>query len=171
MRVPWPATVVFTALLCLASGCSGPKTAPPPAMGDLSGAWLFESEGGPVRFVDADGDTLALAVGSEPLMLRQGQAVSDTSIVIDLAGLFVSGGRDVSKGLGGNSEAEFVTKGPSAGTLTFRASALSFLGKWNGRGFAGHFELDEERAGKDVEVLDPRRAWTLRRLGGDGISH
>jgi hypothetical protein len=138
-------------------------------MGDLSGAWLLQTEGQPVRFVNSDGDTLSLTVGREPLMLRQGEAVSDTSIVIDVVGLFVSGAMHVSKGLDDRStEAEFVTTGPSAGTLTFRAPALSFLGNWNGREFSGHFKIDEERAGKDITVLDPQRAWSLRRLDRGG---
>jgi hypothetical protein len=142
-------------------------------MGDLSGPWLLETDGQPVRFVDSDGDTLTLAVGREPLMLRQGPAASDTSIVVEVAGLFVSGAmRDAKSMHGRPTEAELVTAGPSAGTLTIRASTLSFLGHWDGRAFSGHFRVDLARAGADVRTLDPQRAWTLRRLDrAGGTSH
>ena len=161
---PRRASLTLAVLLGLACGCSGPKIAPPPTMGDLSGAWLLETQDQPVRFVDSAGDTLSLTVGREPLRLQQGKAVSDTSLVIDMAGLFVSGAMSVSKGRYDRTEATFVTAGPSAGTLTFRAPALRFLGQWNGREFSGHFQVDEARAGKDAALLDPPRAWTLRRL-------
>ena len=52
--------LLFSTVLVLTSGCSGPKTAPPPAMGDLSGAWLLKTESQPVRFVNSEGDTLTL---------------------------------------------------------------------------------------------------------------
>jgi len=138
-------------------------------MGDLSGAWLLETAGRPVRFIDDHGDTVSLTVSSEPLLLRQGQAVSDTSIAIDVAGLLVSGSVNVSDRMNVRStEGEFVTAGPSAGTLRFRGPALSFVGQWSDRGFSGHFDVDRESAGKNARPLDSKEAWTLRRLGNQG---
>ena len=172
MRISLPAfaSLALPALLSLAAGCSGPKIAPPPTMGDLSGAWLLETEDLPVRFVTPAGDTLSLTVGREPLRLQQGKAVSDTSIVIDIAGLFVSGAMNLSKGRYDRTEAELVTGGAAAGTLAFRAQALSFTGTWNGQEFSGRVGVDLTRAGEDAAVLDPPRGWTLRRLESGGAS-
>ena len=83
--------------------------------------------------------------------------------------ILVSGVWNVPKsGHDRSTDAELVTAGPSAGTLTFHAPALTFLGHWSGQGFSGHFKIDPERAGKDATALDPPRAWTLRRLDRAG---
>ena len=101
------------------------------------------------------------------LTAPQGPAVSDTSVAVEMIGLFVSGATHMSKKIDGRATvAEFVTAGPSEGTLSFEAPALSFEGTWDGREFSGHFRVDEERAGKDARALDPQQVWTLRRLGG-----
>jgi len=159
----FPLSVVPLALL--AAACAAPKTAPPPSMGDLSGPWLLETEGRPVRFVTADGDTVALTVSNEPLLLQQGDAVSDTTVSLEIAGLRVAGAMEVSKGISRSPDAELVTAGPSAGTLTFFAPILSFEGQWNEKAFSGEYRIDVEQAGKNVVVLDAGRPFTLRRIG------
>lgn len=154
----------LTLALTLAA-CAASRTAPAPPMGDLSGPWLLETAGEPVRFVNAQGDTTSLTVSREPLLLRQGKAVSDTSITLDIAGILVSGARKVSAGLRRKADAELVTAGTSKGRLTFFAPSLAFTGRWSEDGFVGEYRVDPAQAGRDIVVLDEPRAWSLRRLG------
>lgn len=160
VRAPALAALVAATL----AACAGPRAAPPPPMGDLSGPWLLETDGRPVRFVGADGDTISLTVAREPLLLRQGAAVSDTSIAVEIAGLRVAGAMEVTKGIHGSHDAELVTGGAAAGRLTFLAPVLTFTGRWSDDAFTGEFQVDPERAGKHARLLDEPRAWTLRRM-------
>lgn len=169
MRVnplPTPALALIAAAGLAA--CAGPRTAPPPPMGDLSGPWLLETDGAPVRFVNADGDTMSLSVSNEPLLLRQGDAVSDTSVAVEIAGLRVAGAMEVTKGMHRAGDAELVTAGASAGRITFLAPVLTFSGRWGESSFSGEFRVDPKQAGKDAVVLDGPRTWTLRRMGTGG---
>jgi hypothetical protein len=134
-------------------------------MGDVSGAWLLETDGRPIRIVRGPADTVSVTVSREPLIVRQGEAVSDTSITLGIAGVVVVGGRGVAKGIHATADAELVTAGPLAGWLTFSAPMLVFQGKWTDGAFAGTFRVDRAQAGKDVVVLDAPREWRLRRIG------
>jgi hypothetical protein len=149
----------------IVAACAAPKTAPPPPMGDLSGPWLLETDARPVRFVNDRGDTVSLTVSNEPLLLRQGAAVSDTSVAVEIAGLRVAGAMEITKGVSGPKDAELVTAGPSAGTLSFFAPVLSFEGRWGEASFSGEYRIDPKQAGKDVVILDAGRSFTLRRIG------
>lgn len=155
------------AALALALGaCAVVRTAPPPPMGDVSGAWLLETDGRPIRIVRGEADTVTVTVSREPLVVRQGEAVSDSSITLAIAGVVVVGGRSVASGIRPGDDAELVTAGPMAGWLTFSAPMLSFQGKWTEDGFAGTYRVDRKQAGKDVVVLDAPREWRMRRIGG-----
>ena len=164
MRAKRVAALVVPVALVVAA-CAGPKTAPPPSMGDLSGPWLLETDGRPLRFLTADGDTVSLTVPNEPLLLRQGGAVSDTSVAVEIAGVRVAGAMEVTKGMTRSQDAELVTAGASEGRLTFFAPILEFSGRWDRTSFSGEYRIDRKQAGKDVVVLDAKRSFTLRRMG------
>lgn len=154
------------ALALVFGACATTGTAPPPPMGDVSGAWLLETDGQPIRIVRGEADTVTVTVSREPLVVRQGEAVSDTSITLGIAGVTVVGARGVANGIHSTADAELVTAGPLAGWLTFSAPMLSFQGKWTEGGFAGTYRVDRKQAGKDVVVLDAPREWRMRRIGG-----
>jgi len=163
LRLPLLGAVALAGLLLPA--CAGSRTAPPPPMGSLAGPWLLGTEAHPVRFVKASGDTVALLVSREPVVVRTGGALSDTSVAVNIAGVLVSGALSVPRGSLAGTPGELVTAGPSAGRITFTAPGLSFEGTWGEGAFAGTFRVDREQAGKDVVVLDAPQTWTLRRLG------
>jgi len=152
--------------VALLLACAAPKTAPPPAGGDVSGAWLLEASSDCLRFATADGDTLCITVGPQPVRLAQGEAVSDTTISLQVSGLSVSGILGVWKNVHpGTTTGTLATAGGSADSVWFREALLQFRGLRVGDGrIAGEYAIDANQLPKNAVVLDGPMEWSLRRL-------
>jgi hypothetical protein len=149
--------------------CAGSKGAPPPPMGELSGPWLLGTDGKPVRFLTAQRDTASLLVSAQPVGLRTGGAVSDTSVAVDVTGILVTGSGAAAGLLPRASAGELVTAGTSAGRFTFFSTHVVFEGRWSDGGFTGTYRIDPEQAAKGDASLDGPQPWTLRRLGNESL--
>ncbi len=151
------------AMLLLAVGCSTKQR--PPVPGEivrLGGPWRMECDG-EIRVQREEGEPLPLTLGIVPLTLKVDGWATDSTVVLDVAGLSVSGaGRlpgDV-RGLAVSGEL-FVT-GAAKDSVIFRGQGLRWTGRLQGDEFVGTVGLDPEFSRKHSLRADgPSPDWRL----------